>query len=338
MRLLLKYGGWSAAIALALGASLALYVAFGGTPDERADLRADVVSRDAEPAPTPLPATWIDGLAASGGGDAILISCLDANADGRVNAADGDAAVPPGVDIALKPGEGCGEPEHNREVYVGTPADAASFTCSAAQRPLLIVAIGGGGTELLDPLSGESLGLLAIVNGLQARASAAGIASQPILASASVLGADHLQTRMEEWIAADVRRRLDAMPCLRAVLIGHSHGGVTVTAVTSALDEAYGDRLYGVLLDRTLALYDKVNHAFPTRTPILNVYQLNEGWHGIAIDAPNVTNVDQSSERGPVEPGEGGGPPAIVSHPTLDDAPGVQERVIAGAMAWASQP
>jgi hypothetical protein len=59
-----------------------------------------------------------------------------------------------------------------------------------------------------------------------------GAASVPVLSASAVFGADQPQTRNEEWIEHEVSNRLDDMPCLRAVMIGHSHGGVTVTSVT----------------------------------------------------------------------------------------------------------
>jgi hypothetical protein len=128
------------------------------------------------------------------------------------------------------------------------------------------------------------------------------------------------------------------MPCLRAVLLGHSHGGVTVTSVGAAIEERYPGRLFGVLIDRTIALYDRPADEMPASMPLLNLYQLNEGWHGVALDLPNVTNVDESGERAPVAPSDGGGGPALVSHKTLDDAPDVQRRVVHAVMAWLAAP
>ncbi len=56
---------------------------------------APAAPRDA--AATPVPRTWIDGLARSRNGIATLISCLDADGDGQISGSDGDALD--GLDI-----------------------------------------------------------------------------------------------------------------------------------------------------------------------------------------------------------------------------------------------
>src|SRR5205814_10629836 len=117
-------------------------------------------------------------------------------------------------------------------------------------------------------------------NEVQTRATAAGVSTLPILTSSAITGANPGQTSMEHWLTHDIAARLDAMPCLRTVLIGHSHGAVTVTSVTAALDARYSNRLYGVVIDRSSVLYDRFATDYPAKTPLLNVFQLNEGWHG----------------------------------------------------------
>jgi len=124
---------------------------------------------------------------------------------------------------------------------------------------------------------------------------------------------------------------------MRAVLFGHSHGAVNVTSITAALDDAYGDRLFGVLIDRTVALYDRNATEYPSRTELLNIFQLNEGWHGNHIDLPNVVNYDASLERAPIALSDGGGAPALISHKTLDDSPSIQRRIEDAIMAWLAQ-
>ena len=290
----------------------------------------------ATPQPTPVPRTWIDGLAASRSGTATLISCLDTNGDGRLSAADGDDLS--GISIPLVAAQSCVNPADHRDLYAGDASDAAGYACDAPNAPALIVAIGSAGTDLFDPSAGESLGVLRTVNDLQARASAAGIATAPVLSAPAIFGADEPQTRMEQWLTRDITSRLEAMPCLRAVLIGHSHGGVTVTSVAAALDGTYAGRVFGVLIDRTTALYDREAAEMPFAIPLLNVFQINEGWHGSHIDQPNVTNVDDSAERAPVAPSDGGGGLALVSHKTLDDAPRVQQQIEDAVMAWLAAP
>jgi thioesterase domain-containing protein len=144
------------------------------------------------------------------------------------------------------------------------------------------------------------------------------------------------QTSMEHWLESRVRQTLADVPCARAVIIGHSHGGVTATAVAVALEGEYADRMLVVLIDRTDVLYDRVADEMPQRAHVLNFYQLNEGWHGEPIDQPNVENIDESDERAPLAPSDGGAGEAIVSHKTLDDALAVQRAVVERAVAWAS--
>lgn len=290
----------------------------------------------ATPQPTPEPRTWIDGLAASRGGTATLISCLDTSGDSHVSGTD-DAELD-GIDIPLVAAESCVNAADHRDFYVGDPSDAAGYSCAAATPPALIVAIGSAGTDLFKPSAGESLGVLQTVNVLQTRAAAAGIATVPVLSASAILGADAPQTRMEQWLTRDITRRLEAMPCLRAVLIGHSHGGVTVTSVTAALESQYAGRVFGVLIDRTTALYDREADEMPVGIPLLNVFQINEGWHGGYIDQPNVTNIDDSGERAPVAPSDGGGGLALVSHKTLDDAALAQQQIEDAVMAWLAEP
>lgn len=293
-------------------------------------------TRTATPPPataTPLPRTWQSGLRIASTGAPELISCLDANHDGRLSGADDPHFA--GLDITLAPGQACNDPQQHADFFVGSPSDASRFSCDAPKPPLLIVAIASAGSDLLQPGQGESMGEIDIVNAIQAKARAAGISTLPVFAASAVFGAEQPQTSMEHWLAHDVALRLLAMPCLRAALIGHSHGAVTVTSVTAALDSTFGSRMFGALIDRTTVLYDRPATEMPARTPLLNIFQTNEGWHGEAIDQPNVTNIDASREEAPIAPSDGGGGPALVSHKTLDDAPAVQQRIVDAVLAWA---
>jgi len=325
-----------AAATTAVASALVVYLVFAGGGDRGG--RSAAVLPVHSPTPvvataTPEPPTWLAGLRGANGGEAMLVSCLDANHDSRLNGADGPRLS--GLDIALVPGQACVDPAHHGDFYASPPSNVASYGCDAPKPPLLIVAVAGADTNLLDTHSSESLGLLDIINAVQERAAAAGIASQLILASSAVDGAEPAQTSMERWLAHYLEGRLRDMACLRAALVGHSHGGVTVTSVTAALDDRYAARMLGVLIDRTTALYDRNATEFPSRTRLLNYFQLNEGWHGEPLDLANVTNFDESSARAPVAPSDGGGGLALVSHKTLDDAAEVQQRIEDAVMAWA---
>ncbi len=311
-------------------------IATGATarPDAQQSTRAITTAPAASPSATPYPATWLDGLdEVHGDARPLLISCLDENNDNRLNSGDGTP-----LDIPLIGGSACVDPELHADFYAGAPSDSTADNCDAASAPVLIVVIASAGSDLLMPREGESIGMLHIVNELEAQLHDAGASTTLIVAAPAIFGAEQPQTNMERWIAAQTGGRLAAQPCLRAVLIGHSHGGATVTSVTAALDGLYGDRMLGVLIDRTVALYDRSATEMPARTPLLNFYQLNEGWHGVPLDAPNVRNFDESLERAPIAPSDGGGGPAIVSHKTLDDAPVVQGRIVEGVLAWLAGP
>jgi hypothetical protein len=202
---------------------------------------------------------------------------------------------------------------------------------------VLVVLVGGGGTNLVDTSLGESIGMIETANEIQARLADANVPVAPVLTAAAITGADLPQTRMEAWLAHSLARRLDATPCLRAAVLGHSHGGVTVTSVLAEIERAYPGRLYGVLLDRSVALYDRVPDEFPAETPVLNVFQENEGWHGIPLGLPNVEDLDQSAALPAWPLGEGDhGPPAPpVTHLNLDDAPGVRGEIVERVVTWA---
>jgi hypothetical protein len=335
----MKVLGLAASLLIVFASAVVLLSVFPRSSPTADTVSAGIPSRTPPPAtpqPTPMPRTWIDGLAASRSGTATLISCLDTNGDGRISAADSDDLS--GISIPLVGAESCVNPADHRDFYAGDASDVAGYACDAPNAPALIVAIGSAGTDLFEPSAGESLGVLRTVNGLQTRAYAAGIATAPVLSAAAILGADEPQTRMEEWLTRDITNRLEALPCLRAVLIGHSHGGVTVTSVAAALDGAYAGRVFGVLIDRTTALYDRDATEMPLTIPLLNVFQVNEGWHGSDIDQANITNIDDSAERAPVAPSDGGGGLALVSHKTLDDAPRVQQQIEDAVMAWLTSP
>jgi hypothetical protein len=198
----------------------------------------------------------------------------------------------------------------------------------------LIVAVAGGGSDLLDTNEGVSAGLIDIVNGIRVGAGSAGVQTAVVITTAAIKDADLPQTRMEEWLVAQLREALSRTPCLHAVIIGHSHGAVVTTTVLARLEGAFGDRLYGVLLDRSLLYYDHAASEMPVRAAVLNVFQTNEGWHGDKVDTPNVVNLDASNERAPREPRQAPVPLVAVAHSTLDDAAGVREAVVQQAVAW----
>jgi hypothetical protein len=276
------------------------------------------------------PNSWMAKLDPPLAGDAVPVACFDANRDQRINGADAPDLA--GLDIVLTDPAGCLPPMPRREWFAVDPPD---LSCRAGvPRPLLIVAIGGGGTDLLDTNEGVSAGLIDVVNGVRAATADTQRPTGVFLTTAAIKAADMPQKRMEEWLTHDLVHRLGESPCLRAVLIGHSHGAVIATTLLAALEGQYADRLYGVLLDRSLLYYDHPADEFPLRAPVLNVYQTNEGWHGEPLTSTNVINFDDSSDVAPREPREGPEPIVSVAHSTLDDAQGARAAIIEHVIAW----
>jgi hypothetical protein len=336
----MRHAGVAALGVIAAAAAITLYVAFTQSSHSATPASAVIPTRTAPPptaAPTPPPTNWIDGIVSQRGhrGDVTLISCLDTDGNGVVDA-DDDAGLS-GISIALT-ATACADPVHHADFYTGTRSDTAAYTCDAPHAPAMIVVAASAGSDILASKEGESLGLIDVLNQLQARASVAGIATEPIISASAVFGAEEPQTSMERWIERYLAAALRDMPCLRAVVIGHSHGGVIVTAATATLDEQFGDRMFGVLVDRTDTLYDRHATEMPSVTPLINFFQMNEGWHGVSLGLPNVTDIDASTVRAPVAPSDGGGGLALVSHKTLDDAPAAQQGIVDSVMAWLQRP
>jgi pimeloyl-ACP methyl ester carboxylesterase len=327
----MRFAGLALGALVAVAAALALLLAFTSETSAPEAPTATASPADPDETATPLPATWMDALAGSAGGTAMLLSCLDANGDTRLT--DADTGVPAGVTIDLAADGACVASDAHADYYAEPPPTDADCARNASQ--VLIVAIASAGSDLRMPREGESLGLLPIVNGIAGHTRDAGYSTRTIIAVSAIFGAaEQPQTSMERWIAADVAERLRAAPCLRAVLIGHSHGGVTVTSASAMLDAEFAGRVFAVLIDRSAALYDRPADDWPLAIAVLNLFQLNEGWHGEPRDAPNVTNIDRSQDRAPVALSDGGGPPAVVTHKTLDDSPDVQRIVVEAVIEW----
>ncbi|MEX2246412.1 MAG: hypothetical protein WEC75_06970 [Dehalococcoidia bacterium] len=325
-----------AMVAAAVTAAIVLILAFttGGGASR------DGVTVESLASPTPARpsalTTWMAGLDGPLGDDPSLISCLDRNGDAWIDA--GDDPALDGLRIPLVDPDNCEERSATHaEYYVAPPSLPDAFSCAAARPPLLVVIVGGGGTDMLDASLGESIGLIATAGDIRSTATDAGISTQVILSAAAVTGADFPQTRMEQWIEQDLARRLETLPCLRAVVLGHSHGGVTVTSVLAALEDREPARLYGVLLDRSVALYDRLPGEFPRSAPVLNIFQQNEGWHGIPLDQPNIEDVERSDTLPayPLSAGAAGPEPPPVTHLNLDDAPEVRELITERVLRWA---
>lgn len=274
--------------------------------------------------------SWMAALDPPLGGEAVPLACLDVNGDQHLDR--GDSVDLGDLDIPFINPNACLPPFDRREWFVG---ESEPVGCEDPDvRPVLVVAVGGGGTDLLDRDQGVSAGLIDIVNAIRRQNDALGLETNVILATAAIDASDSPQARMEEWVAADLARRLDAAPCLRVVVLGHSHGAVVVTTVAARLEEKYGERILGVLLDRSLLYYDHMTDELPSIARILNIYQVNDGWHGEPLASPNSIDFDVSTEQAPREPREGPLPIVQVAHSTLDDSPAVQQVIVGRVGEW----
>jgi len=325
----MKLAGIGVSALAAVIAIAALVLIFSDAGNPNVPQAAAVATRGvtpAAPSPTPLPRTWLAGLHVDG--TPSLLSCLDGNANGSLDP--GDAALGLAADpgITLTAGA-CDAPGARADFF----AEPIATSCDGAT-PVRIVLVASAGSDLLQPREGESLGLIDITNALVPRLQTVGARPSVIAATSAVFGANMPQTSMERFLAARLSQELAATPCERAIIFGHSHGGVTATSVGAALEGRFADRLLVVLIDRSAALYDRFATEMPQRAQVINFFQLNEGWHGVPIDQPNVENIDESDERAPIAPSDGGGAPALVSHKTLDDAIAVQAQAVDRALAW----
>jgi hypothetical protein len=315
-----------------------LFIVFtGGTdaPGHDESLTASPTALSEQATATPVPSTWLAALNEPVDAPApVLVSCFDENHDGVLDAADPEARLPGNLAIALDPELGCVDAAHHRDFYAGVPFSTAARACEGVT-PVQIVLAASAGSDLLLPREGESLGLIEIAKRMRDEINGSSGEASIMVAMSAIFGAEPPQTSMERWLAVRVRETLEEIPCSRVVIIGHSHGGVTATAAGIALEEEYADRMLIVLIDRSAALYDRVALEMPQMARVINFYQLNEGWHGEPIDQPNVENIDESDERAPVAPSDGGGGLALSSHKTLDDAVAVQDQAVAKSVAWA---
>jgi hypothetical protein len=335
----MKFAGLCGSIVVAALAAGVIAFTFAGetTAPESATLaftRAPAtISASATPAATPTPHTWLDALGALPFGRApMLLTCLDRDANDVLEVADDVTFY--GLALQLSPEDACINPIAQADYFDAVaPSD---FGCGATHQPVYLVVIGGGGSNLLDANQGDSMGLTTIVRNLRDRAEAANVRLAFTLSSGAIIGADMAQTSLEDMLTAHIRARLEAVPCARAVIIGHSHGGVTVTSISAALEEQFSERMLGVLVDRSNVLYDRPADEMPSVTRIINVFQTNEGWHGEALKQPNVTDIDASDAIAPIAPHDGGGGTGTVTHRSLDDSPAVQARIVEEILAWLS--
>ena len=283
------------------------------------------------------------------------LACLDKNGDHRLNAADAvdrssvpdfngdrkhdaaDAAFFDGIDIPLEAAaqaDVCGKssaigPEY--EVAHGY-FQPANVSCDGGAHPVLLVGVGGGIKDLTD--KGQAAGVRSIVDGLQTSYDHGGTDTIAVIAGPAMVGAVQPNSAMEEWMTNAVRVYFDRYPCLRAVLVGHSHGGVTVDVMAARLEDRYPGRFIDVVeLDRVELFYFGDTQSKPKQAHVFSIFETNSGdLNGLPYtNAPNAEVWDASSELGPVNGNKGGTLKPVV-HTTIDDSKSVRERIVNDVM------
>jgi hypothetical protein len=278
------------------------------------------------------------------------LACLDENGDHRLNGDDAadlskvpdfngdrshdeqDAAFLKGVDIPLDPqgaADACKQGSDRQPEYLVAhgyfkPSDVS---CDGGKKPVLLVGVGGGVVNLKD--REDAAGVRSMIDGLQSAYKDKDVQTIAVLAGPAIVGGASLHGAMELWMTHAVQVYLDRYPCLRTVLLGHSHGAVTVDVVSSKLEGQYADRIIEVVdVDRVTALYTGDTTSRPTIVHDFNVWEHNGGiLSGSAYDSPNAENWDASGEQAP-EDGDKGGALKPVNHTTIDNSASVKKRII----------
>ncbi len=283
------------------------------------------------------------------------LACLDENGDHQLNESDAeklssvpdfngdrsrdedDAAFFRGVDLALDasalPDVCGGDSELGPEYEVAhgyfEPSDVS---CEEDAHPVLLVGIGGGVKDLTD--KADAAGVRSIIDGLQTSYKSRDVETIAVIAGPAMLGALEANTSMEQWMTNAVRVYFDRYPCIRAVLVGHSHGAVTGDVIAATLEDEYPGRfIVDVSLDRSEFAYGGDTQSKPNQTPVLSIIETNSDvLSGVPhTGAANAEVWDASGEMGP-EKGDKGGAMKPVTHTTIDNSPAVKQRIIDDVM------
>jgi hypothetical protein len=278
------------------------------------------------------------------------LACLDTNGDNRLNASDAvdvskvpdfngdgkhdqnDAAFLMGIDIPLDPqreADACKagsnrEPEYLVAHGYFKPSDV---NCDGGKKAVLLVGVGGGVVNLKDP--GDAAGVRSMIDGVQQGYKDRNTQTIAVLAGPAIVGAENIHSGMELWLTHAVQVYLDRYPCLKAVLLGHSHGADTVDVVAARLEGKYADRFIEVVdVDRVTTLYIGDTTSRPTQVHVFNIWEGNGGLlSGSPYDSPNAENWDASNQQAP-ENGDKGGALKPVNHTTIDNSKSVKDRIV----------
>ncbi len=279
------------------------------------------------------------------------LACLDKNGDLQLNESDAadlasipdfngdrsrdkdDAEFFSGIDLALDAAalsDVCGgDSELGPEYEVAHGYfEPSNVSCEGNAHPVLLVGIGGGVKDLTD--KGDAAGVRSIIDGLQQSYKSRDVETIAVIAGPAMLGALQANTSMEQWMTNAVRVYLDRYPCIRAVLVGHSHGAVTGDVIAATLEDQYSGRfIVDVSLDRSEFAYSGDTQSKPKQVHVLSIFEANSDvLSGVPYTgAANAEVWDASGEMGP-ENGDEGGAMKPVTHTTIDNSPAVEQRII----------
>ena len=283
------------------------------------------------------------------------LACLDKNGDHRLNELDAanlsavpdfngdrkhdanDAAFFKGIDIPLDPtaeADVCGKTSEIGPEYLVAHGyfEPANVSCEGGAQPVLLVGVGGGIKDLKE--KSQAAGIRSIIDGLQKSYDARKIDTIAVIAGPAMVGAAQPNVAMEQWMTNAVRTYLDRYPCIRAVLVGHSHGGITVDVVAAALEGQYAARFIDIVeLDRSEFAYSGDVQSKPQQAHVFSIFESNSDvLSGVPyLNAPNADVWDASHELGP-EKGDKGGALKQVNHTTIDNSTAVKQRIIDDVM------
>lgn len=277
------------------------------------------------------------------------LACYDQNGDARINAADAadpdalpdfnadfgsdeqDAEFFRGVDIALDPARAeaaCEDGDAAEYLVAHGYLTPARVSCQPGDRDVLLVGVGGGQANLRQ--RDDVSGIRSILDGLQRAFAELDVETIAVIAGPAIDGAASPHGAMEDWIANAVRVYFGRYPCINAVLVGHSHGAITADVVASRLEPQYADRFVGVVsVDRVELAYGGDLTSRPASIPVFEVYQTNDPLRATPRQASNVETWDASAQTAKDDDGT----ERPVNHTTVDNAPGVRQRIVGWALA-----
>jgi hypothetical protein len=313
------------------------------------------VGREFQSKPTPLPTVnpTETRQAEIGGRDYegyfVSIDCLDSDADGSATAADLEHMGAPdltldgvtdavdirsvgdlGLDIGLS-----GRCQNISQYFLSKPS-AVDSSCDGSFA--IIAGITGQTDESVLGLK-SGAGVRGLLAAMTDRADQMRVPWAVVLSTPQIDGASAPNPAMEQWLDVTLSGMLTAKPCAKLVLVGHSHGGVTASAVAYRLEQrGLGSQIaYVALIDRIPERYQGDKMSLPSQAYVLNVYQTNstpEARNGVPLadETHRFDDVDYSDKVPNVDAAAGTATPALIDHESIDDDLDIRNRIVTEAL------